>query len=145
MYNLEANSEYREMFPNKQDRLDLHVIGSRCEEGCYEGPSKLLILFDDLYRMCSNGKKFNSSNEGFQPWTLADMMEKTVSTLQDTLSHGKYSASNLTNGTSSSRIEMRSHNSMPLNENGSKYGDLKDPYEDDEETGVRRSLELEEV
>ena len=141
MYNLDANNEYREMFPNKHDRLDLHVIGRRCKEGRYDGPSKLMILFDDLYQMCSNGKKFNSSNEGFQPWTLADMMEKTVSTLQDTLSHGKYSAS----GTTSSKNEMRSHNSMPLIENDSKYGDLKDPYEEDEGTGVRRSLELEEV
>lgn len=74
--------EYIEMFPDKDDQLDLHVIKGRSKEKRYDGKNGLSELFDDLILMCSNGKKFNDANKGFQPWVLIDMMEKTILELQ---------------------------------------------------------------
>jgi hypothetical protein len=84
-YRLTDNAEYCKMFPREDDRLDLHVISSRCKKGNYEGKDGVNLLFEDLEAMCSNGKKFNDSNKNFQPWTFVDMAEKTISDLQLTL------------------------------------------------------------
>lgn len=73
------------MYPLKKDQLDLHVIKSRCDQNQYDGKEGLRKLFDDLVQMCSNGKQFNDTNKGFQPWVLVDMMEKTVLDLQPLL------------------------------------------------------------
>ena len=67
------------MFPQIRERLDLHEINRRCKQGQYNGNSGLASLFDDLSLMCTNGKKFNSGNAGFQPWVMVDMVEKTLS------------------------------------------------------------------
>lgn len=133
------------MFPNEQDRLDLNVIANRCSEGRYEGPSKLITLFDDLHRMCRNGKQFNSSNNGFQPWILADMMEKSVLRLQDDLLCGQLSASNSVSTSLNLEIGLQTKETLAVSESISMMGIEKDPYEEEEKRGVRRSLELEEV
>lgn len=79
MYKLTDTKEYCDLFPKIRDRLDLHEINRRCKQGQYKGNSGLVSLFDDLTLMCTNGKKFNSGNAGFQPWIMVDMMEKTLS------------------------------------------------------------------
>lgn len=81
MYNLTGTKEFCDMFPNMEDRLDLHEINRRCKRGKYEETSGLTSLFEDLTLMCTNGKKFNSGNVGFQPWVMVDMMEKTLSNI----------------------------------------------------------------
>ena len=85
MYDLANNEEYCEMFPKEEERLDLHVIVNRSNEGRYDGHSCLSLLFDELQMMTHNGKLFNSCNQGHQPWTLIDMMEMKIAELRPLL------------------------------------------------------------
>jgi hypothetical protein len=71
---------FREQFPDKADWLDLKVIAKQAARGRYDGSDHVGIatLFRDLERMVANSKTFNSKNQDFLPWRMADMMEKTV-------------------------------------------------------------------
>lgn len=143
MYNLTANEEYCEMFPDKVDRLDLHVISNRNKERHYDGAGGLLSLFNDLERMCENGKAFNSSNQGFQPWTLVDMMEKTIENLKTTLAGGIQSS---TLGSSASD-RASSRNAISLTAEMNEESATDDPYEEEERiaTQLEVASQLEEV
>jgi hypothetical protein len=101
LYKLTFNSEYCALFPNKDDRLDLHVISQRCTQGRYgdvkgdisrtsTSATKVLSkgvmqLLEDLLHMTANGKRFNDANRDFQPWRLCDMVEKNVEHLKRSL------------------------------------------------------------
>ena len=81
MYRLTQVEEFREVFPDPADQLDLNVLDERRARGLYQGIG-INALFTDLERMVANGKQFNSVNKDFQPWRLCDMMEKTVAALK---------------------------------------------------------------
>eukprot|EP01041_Mallomonas_annulata_P008726 gene8726-18039_t len=79
--------EFISMFPDKKDHLDLPTITKLCSKGRYEGARGvgILTLFDDLQRMVNNSKTFNQCNIHFQPWRLADMLDKELLTLREML------------------------------------------------------------
>jgi hypothetical protein len=138
--------EYVEMYPDKKDQLDFHVIKGRCNEQRYDGENGLRELFDDLILMCSNGKKFNDANKGFQPWVLIDMMEKTILDLQPKMnvanSHLSATASTTASGFKaqlSSQMSRASQDEDPFedlpNENAAvERGTLQSEFEMEEFT-----------
>jgi len=79
--------EYVDMFPDEKDQIDLLKISKLCSKGRYEGARDvgILTLFDDLQRMVNNGKYFNQCNMSFQPWRLADMLDKELLALRELL------------------------------------------------------------
>jgi hypothetical protein len=126
--------EYVEMYPDKNDQLDFHVIKGRSNNQRYDGENGLRELFDDLILMCSNGKKFNDTNKGFQPWVLIDMMEKTILDLQPkilvTNSHFSTTASSTASGLKAQLSSQMSRASQD-----------EDPFQDlpNENAAVERS------
>lgn len=97
LYHLEEDEAFLAAFPDPADRLDLHLLRTRCIKGHYpsnagEGSATvataLTALFDDLRRMVRVGKKFNSPNADFQVWRLCDMFEKAVNRLERALLGG---------------------------------------------------------
>jgi Bromodomain len=137
MYNLTGTKEFCDMFPNMEDRLDLHEINRRCKRGKYEETSGLASLFEDLTLMCTNGKKFNSGNVGFQPWVMVDMMEKT---LLNILLSQKGSLTQFNRGciisSATASSTSQSHRSNGL-QTGSNVDD--DPFEE-EDNEVRSTM-----
>ena len=85
--NLSVCSEFLKLFPDAKDHLDLPKISKLCGQGRYEAGRGvgILTLFDDLQRMVNNSKAFNHCNKDFQPWRLADMLDKELLVLRELL------------------------------------------------------------
>lgn len=78
----DLSEEWRHMFPDKKDWLDIGVLKKSCDnrrgKSRYEGDLGIMALFRDLELMVANGKRFNASNRDFLVWRQIDMFEKAV-------------------------------------------------------------------
>ena len=89
----EVSPEYVEMFPNKEDILDLHIIANWLEQGRYAANRNdsnsaalgISTLLNDLEHMVHNAKLFNQSNTNFLPWRQADMAATSLTRLRKQL------------------------------------------------------------
>jgi hypothetical protein len=133
------------MFPEQKDQLDLHVLKGRDSEKRYGGKNGLRELFDDLILMCSNGKKFNDANKGFQPWVLIDMMEKSILELEPIILGASSSHSSATASSTASGFKSQ------LSSQTNRASQNEDPFEDlpymnaaAERGTVQSELEMEE-
>lgn len=144
-YSLTKTTEYIEMYPEKRDQLDLHVIKERSNENRYDGQNGLRELFDDLILMCSNGKQFNDANKGFQPWVLIDMMEKTVLDLQLIMLGACSSHSSATASSSASGCKSQISSQMSrASQDEDPFDDLPDENAATERGTMQSEFEMEE-
>lgn len=74
----DLSHEWREMFPDKKDSLNLIILQTNFGRGRYNGSVGITTLFRDLELMVANGKRFNACNRDFLTWRQIDMYEKTV-------------------------------------------------------------------